>query len=223
MTRQRTAKPRSQTRARSDEAKREVRQALIDAGRELISHEGAVPVSLRQIARHAQYSPGVVYRYFPDKAALMQAIRDEALDSLADRIEGLLSTDGDAREMLLMIAEAGFRFATEQSANFGMNILTMSWNRTTEVPDPFEAKMDLSSPGARIHQLYERAILRFIEQAGAKPPPLDMAVASFMATITGSVALPGGSLHGALPERTAVLQENISMLMQKWEVASLRG
>jgi len=220
MTRPKLAKPRSQTRARTEEAKREVRQALIDAGRELIGNEGAVPVSLRQIARHAHYSPGVVYRYFPDKAALMQAIRDEALDGFADRMEALLDTDRDARDLLLAIAEAGLRFATEQSAHFGMNILTMLWNRSAEAPDPFEAKMDLSVPGGRVHQIYENAILRFAEQAKVKAPPMDMAVASFMSMITGSVALPGGSLYGAFPERNAVLHENIAMLMRHWEQES---
>ena len=219
MTGNRQIAIRPAARARSDAAKRAVRQALIDAGSKLIAGEGDTPVSLRQIARHAHYSPAIVYRYFPDKAALMQAIRDDALEGLAERIAVLLDEESDARALIFAIANAGFRFASEQSASYGMNILTPA-RTSAGLPDgsdePDSAK-DISISGARIHALYEKAILRFFAQAGSEPVPVGMAVASFMSIITGAVALPSGSNYAALPAREAVLHETVARLLDSWE------
>ena len=217
MTGNRQTAIRPAARARSDAAKRAVRQALIDAGSKLIAGEGDTPVSLRQIARYAHYSPAIVYRYFPDKAALMQAIRD-ALEGLAERIAVLLDEESDARALIFAIANAGFRFASEQSASYGMNILTTA-RRSAGLPDgsddPDTAK-DISISGARIHALYEKAILRFFAQAGSEPVPVGMAVASFISIITGAVALPSGSNYAALPAREAVLHETVARLLDSW-------
>ncbi len=210
-------------RARTDEAKQQVRQRLIDAGRELIAHEGMAPVSLRQIARHAHYSPAVVYRYFPDKAALLMAIRDEALDRFADRVEGIFDREVSAEERLFHVADAGFQFAIKQASNFGMNILTMLWNRSENDPAPQAAISDPSEPGARVHELYERVILQFFDELENKPMALDMAVAAFMSIITGATALPAGSKYRAFPDQAQVMHTNLEALIARWKHLAASG
>lgn len=218
------AQPATKTprRARSEEAKQQVRELLIDAGRELIGQEGMAPVSLRKIARHAQYSPALVYRYFPDKAALLMAIRDQALNSYADQIEALMAQEIDAEELLLQVANTGFEFAVEQAHNFGMNILTMLWNLPKNDPSQADSSQNIalgdpSESGARVHELYEQIIIRLFDEIGHTPLSLDMAVAIFMSTITGAVALPAGSKYRKFPSRIDVMLCNLEILISSWK------
>lgn len=197
-----------------------MRAALIAAGRELIEREGLMPVSLRQIAKHAHYSPAVVYRYFPDKDALFLAIRDEGLAQFADEVEALIERTATAEATLRAIAEAGFSFAVEQSAAFGMNMLTVLWMHEEGAGDGVRPVRDLSPPGGLVHRLYERAVRALFEELGAPPVPAAMAVATLMSAITGAVALPSGSAYGDFPDRRAVMRNSVDMLLAGWRAVA---
>ena len=58
-------------RAHSPEDKARVRQAFIDAGKQLMRTEEPESVSLRRIASAAGYSPGTIYQYFHDHRELL--------------------------------------------------------------------------------------------------------------------------------------------------------
>lgn len=204
-------------RARSVEAKRQVREVLIEAGRELIAREGLNPISLRQIAKHAGYSPAMIYRYFPDKAALLLTIREVALDGFADRVQLILASEETPEAILHTVAEAGFDFAVDQAANFGMNMLTLLWNKSDQDREPLQHARDASASGARVHRLYEQAIQAYFDSIGAHPIAIDVAVATFMSAITGAVALPAGSAYRDFPERAAVMRSSIDMLIRAWK------
>ena len=62
------------------------RQRIIDAAREVFAERG-LGVSLDDIARHAGVGVGTVYRRFPDKEQLIDALFDERLDAIAARAE----------------------------------------------------------------------------------------------------------------------------------------
>jgi AcrR family transcriptional regulator len=61
----------------------DLRRALLEAALSLIEARGADDVSLREIARAVGVSPAAVYRHFPDKQALMEAVAGEGLARLA--------------------------------------------------------------------------------------------------------------------------------------------
>lgn len=205
-------------RARTPQAKGAVRTKLIETGRELLAMEGDTPVSLRMIAKHAHYSPGVVYRYFPDRASLFLAIRDAELDRYVTRLQTVFDSHGDPEARLRAIADEGFAFASEQANAFGMNMLTLLWTRTTQ-PDGKPAQIrDISPAAARLHALFEAAILGLFAEIGCTRMPSEMASASLMAVITGAVSLPGGSAHKDIPERREVLSATIDVLIAGWRV-----
>ena len=61
----------------------DLRAALIEVGLRLLAERDVEGVSLREMAREVGVSATSVYRHFPDKAALMQALAREGLDRLA--------------------------------------------------------------------------------------------------------------------------------------------
>lgn len=82
--------------ARSDA--RRNHQVLLDAAREAFAEHGT-DASLRDVARRAGVGIGTLYRHFPAREALLEALLRDDFDRLAERAGAL--ADGDPREALL--------------------------------------------------------------------------------------------------------------------------
>lgn len=68
------------------------RDRLLQVARQAFAAEG-LSVSLDEIARRAEVGPGTLYRHFPTKEALIEAVVHERLRSLVDQARLLASTD----------------------------------------------------------------------------------------------------------------------------------
>src|SRR5258708_1624307 len=68
----------------------DLRNALIQAGLELLAEGGAEALDLRKVARRAGVSHAAPYRHFADKQALIVAITEEGFHWLAERIQATL-------------------------------------------------------------------------------------------------------------------------------------
>lgn len=92
----------------------DLRNALIQAGLELLAEGGAVALDLRKVARKAGVSHAAPYRHFADKQALIAAINEEGFHRLAEQIQSALREVPDEPfEQLQGIALAYVRFAQE--------------------------------------------------------------------------------------------------------------
>lgn len=205
-------------RARSAEAKDQVRQALIDAGRELLLARPSEALSLRGIARHAGYSSGVIYRYFADRDALFLAIRDSEMTNFIDRLEAGFSENDDPGTRLLEIAEQAFDFSRYQLAAFGMNSLFLFWLDKAGTGRDKTPVYDAAPAAARIHAFFERAVRSAMTTCANDHSDLQIAVAALMASITGAMLLPGGSDHGDFPDGRIVMRETIAALLSHWRL-----
>jgi AcrR family transcriptional regulator len=81
------------------------RQRILAAAGELFADRG-LSVTLDDIARHAGVGVGTVYRRFPDKDLLIDALFEERLKTLCDAAEAALAVD-DAWEGLVLFLERG--------------------------------------------------------------------------------------------------------------------
>lgn len=203
-------------RARSAEAKDNVRQALIDAGRDLLLATPSIPISLRGIARHAGYSSGVIYRYFADRDALFLAIRDSEMTNFIDGLEADFTQTQDPRTRLLAIAERAFDFSRYQIAAFGMNSLFLFWLNRSDLEGGEALVHDPAPAAARIHAFFEDAVRSVIPSDAQEVLDFQVAVGALMASITGAVLLPGGSDHDAFPDGRHVMRETIEALISRW-------
>jgi len=85
--------------------KKELRQEILDAARDLFVREGFENVSMRKIAEKIEYSATTIYLYFEDKADLLDCLCEETLGRLVRHQAILDQTVSDPLERL----ERGFR------------------------------------------------------------------------------------------------------------------
>src|SRR5512145_1485703 len=87
------------SRERREREKAEVRQAILDAARELFVEKGYEAVTLREIAKRIEYSPTAIYLHFRDKKAVINAICDHDFLALAKKF-GKIAEIADPLERL---------------------------------------------------------------------------------------------------------------------------
>jgi AcrR family transcriptional regulator len=82
---------------RSDE---ETRQIIFDAARQAFAADGYAATSTEELARRAGISTKTLYRLFPAKAALFEAMCADRLDRLLSDIDLRMGNDADIEEGL---------------------------------------------------------------------------------------------------------------------------
>src|SRR5688572_9941679 len=78
---------------RQDREKQAVRQAILDAARDLFVSEGYRNVSIRKIAERIEYSPAAIYSYFSSKDDIFFALAEDGFRRLDLTLRDLVSTD----------------------------------------------------------------------------------------------------------------------------------
>jgi len=82
------------------------RQRLLRAAVEVILEGGAEP-PLDAIARRAGVGIGTLYRHFPDRPQLLEAVADHVLDGAIDAAEAALASDDPVRAYVHAAVERG--------------------------------------------------------------------------------------------------------------------
>jgi AcrR family transcriptional regulator len=77
-------------RPQTREEQEAIRLRLIEAAREINDAEGAGAVTLRNVARHAGYSPAAMYRYFTDADDLVRSTWADTLERMRVKLEQAL-------------------------------------------------------------------------------------------------------------------------------------
>ncbi|WP_197523166.1 TetR/AcrR family transcriptional regulator [Actinokineospora pegani] len=73
------------------ERSRRMVERIVTAGREVLVGSGYDAFSTNRVAAAAGISPGSLYQYFPDKAAVLDVIVDRYWDEVADRVAAALA------------------------------------------------------------------------------------------------------------------------------------
>jgi len=95
------------------------RRAILQVALELIEQQGAEKLSLREVARQIDYSPAALYEYFPNKDALLQALRGE-VDRQLEQVLRALPAAPTFAERLVQAGLACLRYAQEQPQRFSL-------------------------------------------------------------------------------------------------------
>lgn len=88
------------------QAQAQLRQAILNAARTLISTEGYQGLSMRRLAEGVGYTPKTLYRYFTDKDDLLSELIEEDLGYFAAHLEAVAAAHADPGERLDAVARA---------------------------------------------------------------------------------------------------------------------
>ncbi|HMO76470.1 MAG TPA: TetR/AcrR family transcriptional regulator [Sphingopyxis sp.] len=111
----------------------DLRAAVIAAGLERLAQGDGVELGLRALARDVGVSATALYRHFPDKEALLDALADEGLRRLGARQAQAWLKAGGGRAGFKATGIAYVRFAHEEPALFRLSF-------TRQMPDRKEGE-----------------------------------------------------------------------------------
>jgi AcrR family transcriptional regulator len=109
--------------------KKELRQEILDAARDLFVREGFENVSMRKIAEKIEYSPTTIYLYFQDKADLLDCICEETFARLVRKQTALDQTVEHPFERLRRGLRAYIEFGLKHPNHYKVAFM---------MPDPFD-------------------------------------------------------------------------------------
>ncbi len=107
------------------------------ASRRLLDKEGADAVTMRKVARSVGLSAMAIYRHYPDRDGLLNAVADEGFRELAARL-AQLHAGGDFERRLMRMGEAFLDHALENPRLFELMFLKPRAG-ARQYPHDFEA------------------------------------------------------------------------------------
>jgi AcrR family transcriptional regulator len=98
-------------RERRQREREEVRQAILDAARDIASAEGWAAVTIRRVADQIEYSPPVIYEHFNSKEDIVVALFRQGFRELLEEMRAAREAHADPDEALLGIGRAYWAFS----------------------------------------------------------------------------------------------------------------
>ncbi len=115
--------------SRRDRRRLSTRAEILDAARELLLEVGPEGLSLRQVARRADFSPAALYTYFPSKDSLIASLFGESFERL-DAYLRRVPTDLPPDRRIVELGVAYMEFANDNP----MDLRCMMLSTSLELP-----------------------------------------------------------------------------------------
>jgi len=113
-------------------------QKIALAARKLLDKEGAEAVTMRRVAEAVGITAMAIYRHYPDREALLNALADGGFEELADSLKNKRFT-GDIETRLAKMADLYLDHALENPKLFELMFL-MARTGARQYPRDFEAR-----------------------------------------------------------------------------------
>jgi AcrR family transcriptional regulator len=169
---------------RRDRNRREMREMILNAARNILVTGGVSALSMRAVARDIGYSPASLYEYFPSKAALCRALFFEGANGLSGKIRSAFESRGDgatSREIARALGVAYREFALD---NRELYLLVFSSPVAGFVPD--EQDREAASGG---YDLLVEAMRSGVQTGSMRDLNPDVAALASWSVVHGFVML----------------------------------
>jgi AcrR family transcriptional regulator len=120
-------------------------QKIASAARRLLDKEGAEGVTMRRVASAVGITPMALYRHYPNRDGLLNALADAGFVELSEKLASLGLTGGIERQ-LLKILDVFLDYAFEKPRLFALMFLTKR-EGARQYPEDFRARR---SPTANV-------------------------------------------------------------------------
>ena len=111
------------------------KNAILDIATELIQSNGIENISLREIAKHADYSPAGLYKYFDSKAAIIQAVQARENQKLIELLQ-TVSSQLSPTQRLVELSLLYIQYSLNNSVYLVLINSLSSGRKTKEQPVP---------------------------------------------------------------------------------------
>lgn len=209
----RTRTRRYQVKARSAEDQEQLRRRFIDVGRHLLNESPDGQVSLRQIARIAGYSPSALYRYFPTKAALVYAVREDHLRLCTEFARHQVRPVTDPLIRLCVAFEAMVAFWASHPLDF-MRLFSYRLPGSEEAGPPMsDSSITAAAREFKLGLIEDLFRARLVEPA---PDLLKLLTDSMMVATHGVISIPLGSPSWRYSATADVARVVVSSMVSNW-------
>jgi len=186
--------------ARRERNRREMREAILEEARRIVTAQGAEALSIRAIARNLGYSPAALYEYFRDKEAILHSLYFNSTGGLGERSDAAvraLPPETDAVETLCALGRVYRAFALEHA-----ELYRLAFGSVRPDGDPGRTPEGVINP----FEIMTAVVMRGIAEGSlVNRMPVAMVVVCW-AAVHGFVALElsehltGGERPGMQPE-----------------------
>jgi AcrR family transcriptional regulator len=160
----------------------DLKNALIQAGIDILAKEGVYGLSLRKVARKAGVSHAAPYSHFTDKQGLIAAISTAGYDRIWESVERVWETYG--HDALQLIARTGWeyvRFALEDP-----DLFRITFSGVVEKEKDYPALVEAAQ---KSFGLFVKIIERCQSEGILRAGPVDLTALCMWASIHGIVIL----------------------------------
>lgn len=188
--------------APSEESSRTTAERILESALELFAERGYGSTSVKAIAQHAGVSQGLMYNYFPSKAALLKEIFLAGLRDVQASWQEELG--GDPLDNLRSLLDESFRLVAEHASFW-----RLFYSLRSQVAVAAELAQELGTWSALIHERLER----YCQELGLARPEVEARVLfAFIDGVAQQLVLddayPLKDVTSALVARYALLKEN---------------
>jgi AcrR family transcriptional regulator len=177
------------TRARREREKKERRQSILRAAREVFFENGFHRATVDSVAERAEVSKGTVYLYFESKETILAHLLLEGLDELIEDLEGAYAADEplSAEERLRRLGRAYLDFFDREPQYFRLLMATDRGQfQETVTSEVYQEVLEASIEGL---SWVVRAVEQGIEEGKFAGCDARQAAATLWATFNGVLEL----------------------------------
>lgn len=186
----------------------DLKNALINAGVEILAKEGVDGLSLRKVAQRAGVSHSAPYAHFPDKQSLIAAISTEGFNQLYTELEAAVFPHSkNPKKQLIEGAKAYVRFAEENTDTF-----KIMFSGVLEKEKDYPSFVEISSKTFKLVV----DVVQACQHAGLLPnDPADLMAVSVWGQVHGivSLAIEGQVSHRVLDKHS--IQDIVSFSIER--------
>lgn len=216
---------RFQRRARGHDAKAALKELILTAARKEFAAGTLETVSIQKIADSIGYSKGTVLKYYPTKILLLLAVKQQNLETVADRLETIRTQTGDAELRLRRVMEGYIAYWADNPDHFRSLFSMAGTVEDRRFPDgTYFGETEIARRGAHIFVL---SVREFLQASGAVVPSalVSRLAGALLSCAHGVIALPLGTPTMKRQSPRVIGQIVIGTMIDAWatKLAAARG
>jgi AcrR family transcriptional regulator len=163
--------------------KKELRQEILDAARDLFLREGFEHVSMRKIAEKIEYSPTTIYLYFQHKADMVDCLCEETLARLVRKQTQIDEAIADPVERLRRCLRSYIEFGLKHPNHYKMSFMM------SELFDDPDRAVRSRAMGERAFDHLRQGLAQCVQQKSIAVADIEATAQVLWATIHGLTSL----------------------------------